>query len=247
MRGRLADVEGLLERAFELPVRRLFRVALQPIELTRAAVRAMEVHRQITARGIQVPNHYRIGLHPQDFRAFASWRETMERELADYLQQYAVQRGWYCPGRPIVELQESAQARAARPWVQCTTVEVAPAVPATLCEPGLPPAPAVVASSPPPTGLPAEAWVQVADAPARPLDRPSVRLGRAPDNDVVVPDAGVSRYHARIDRVGKRFILRDLASSNGTWVNGAPVTEHVLRHGEVFALGKVPVRFWQAR
>jgi hypothetical protein len=247
MRGRLGDVESLLERAFELPVRRLFRVALQPVELTRAAARAMEAHRQVTARGVQVPNHYQIALHPQDFRAFASWRDTMERELADYLQQYAVQRGWYCPGRPVVELRESAEVRPARPEVRCETVEVAAAAPATVWGIGPPAAPAAPQHPPPPAGAPAEAWLQIGQQSPRAVDRPSVRLGRAPDNDIVVADAGVSRYHARIDRIGNRFVLRDLASSNGTWVNGTPIAEHVLGAHEVFALGKVPVRFWQAR
>jgi len=247
IRGRLPDVEGLLERALELPVRRLFRVALQPVELTRAVVRAMEASKQVSARGIQVPNHYRIALHPQDFRAFASWRDTMERELADYLQQYALQRGWFCPGRPLVELIESADVPTARPRVECSTVDAVPAAPATLLQPGSPVSPPSPIRPAPPAGLSASAWLQVADAPPRPLDQPSVRLGRAPDNDVVVPDPGVSRYHARIDQVGNRFVLRDLASSNGTWVNGAPVAEHVLGHGDTFVLGKVPVRFWLAR
>ena len=55
-----------------------------------------------------------------------------------------------------------------------------------------------------------------------------VRLGRAPDNDVVLDGAGVSRYHATLtyDASG-RATLADAGSSNGTFLNGAVVTEPV--------------------
>lgn len=54
-------------------------------------------------------------------------------------------------------------------------------------------------------------------------DQTEVQIGRDPENDVVVDAPMVSRFHASIERVGKRFRLRDLNSSNGTFVNGEQV------------------------
>jgi FOG: FHA domain len=54
--------------------------------------------------------------------------------------------------------------------------------------------------------------------------------------------AGVSRMHALIKREGRRVIVMDLGSSNGTYVNGkrlTPQTERLLNHGDVVALGKL--------
>jgi ABC transport system ATP-binding/permease protein len=60
-----------------------------------------------------------------------------------------------------------------------------------------------------------------------------LRIGRAAENDVVVPDLSVSRFHAELRRAGHGFEIVDLRSHNGTYVNGqrviaAPVTEYDL-------------------
>jgi DNA-binding response OmpR family regulator len=61
----------------------------------------------------------------------------------------------------------------------------------------------------------------------------SVTLGREPDNDVVLPDRQVSRYHARIERQGPHFVLSDLGSKNGTYLNGEQIqTPRNLRDGD---------------
>ncbi len=52
------------------------------------------------------------------------------------------------------------------------------------------------------------------------LERPVTTLGRWADNDVIVDDRWVSRHHARIRREGERYVLEDLDSKNGTFVNG---------------------------
>src|SRR6185295_10008126 len=50
-------------------------------------------------------------------------------------------------------------------------------------------------------------------------------IGRAMDSDVRLIDRGVSRHHARLSRVaGGGFVIEDLASRNGTLVNGEPIT-----------------------
>ena len=46
----------------------------------------------------------------------------------------------------------------------------------------------------------------------------AIRIGRAEGNDFVIPDEHVSSEHARIALVGDRIVLRDLRSTNGTWV-----------------------------
>jgi len=47
---------------------------------------------------------------------------------------------------------------------------------------------------------------------------PVISIGRSPENVVVIQDAGVSRFHAELSREGNRIILKDLGSSNGTYV-----------------------------
>jgi adenylate cyclase len=62
-------------------------------------------------------------------------------------------------------------------------------------------------------------------------------LGRHPSNTLRLVDREVSKEHAIIERVGKEFVLKDLGSSNGTFVNGRRVKELKLRDGDEIALG----------
>jgi predicted component of type VI protein secretion system len=63
-------------------------------------------------------------------------------------------------------------------------------------------------------------------------------IGREPGNDIVVENLLVSGYHARVDQAGKDYILTDLQSKNGTFVNGERVTSTKLKNGDQILIGK---------
>src|SRR5688572_21332448 len=77
--------------------------------------------------------------------------------------------------------------------------------------------------------------------PAHSLElRPGVnRLGRRDDNDFQVDDPTVSSVHCEIRVNGDTVVVRDLGSSNGTFINGQPIREEALSLGETLALGDV--------
>lgn len=60
------------------------------------------------------------------------------------------------------------------------------------------------------------------------LHKAVLTIGRATDNDIVVDNAGVSRHHARLTRRGDDWVLEDLGSRNGTFVNGQRITGPVI-------------------
>lgn len=66
----------------------------------------------------------------------------------------------------------------------------------------------------------------------------SLTIGRREDNDIVVDNLAVSGHHAKVDSVGERYLLVDLESKNGTFVNEEPVSRHWLQHGDVIIIGK---------
>lgn len=66
----------------------------------------------------------------------------------------------------------------------------------------------------------------------------SVTIGRLPDNIVVIDNPTVSSHHARLFRDGDRFVIEDLASTNGTYVNERLVARHTLQDGDVVLVGK---------
>ena len=66
----------------------------------------------------------------------------------------------------------------------------------------------------------------------------AVTIGRLSDNVVVIDNPAVSGHHARVFRDGDRYMLEDLASTNGTFVNEKPTTQHTLEHGDAILVGK---------
>jgi len=79
--------------------------------------------------------------------------------------------------------------------------------------------------------------------PATPRERvfrwtePRCDIGRAAGNQVILDDESVSSYHARIEKRGDEYWLVDLKSTNGTFVNGAPVMEARLQDGDLLQFG----------
>jgi len=75
------------------------------------------------------------------------------------------------------------------------------------------------------------------------LGRTLLSIGRDPSNDVVLPDAMVSRRHAVIELRGSQYYLRDCNSSNGSVINGDRVSEKNLRDGDMVAIGSARLLF----
>jgi len=70
------------------------------------------------------------------------------------------------------------------------------------------------------------------------------RLGRAPESEIFLDDVTVSRKHAAVYSVAQEFVLRDLGSLNGTYVNGDPSVEAVLKSGDEIQIGKFHMIFF---
>jgi adenylate cyclase len=77
---------------------------------------------------------------------------------------------------------------------------------------------------------------------ATPLSGGRVRLGRGSDNDIVLSDVSVSRYHAEILREGDAWSVHDLKSTNGVEVNGVSVEKAPLRPGDLLVVGAFEIR-----
>jgi len=72
-----------------------------------------------------------------------------------------------------------------------------------------------------------------------PLDGDLLTIGREADNNIAINDAEVSRKHTQFVFQGGKFIVTDLGSTNGTFINGQRLTgQHILQPGEIISLGE---------
>jgi len=75
------------------------------------------------------------------------------------------------------------------------------------------------------------------------FDKESVKIGRNEDCDVTIDNLGVSRYHSEIITKEGFYVLRDLKSNNGTFVNGKRVESYNLNDGDEISIGKFTISF----
>ena len=79
------------------------------------------------------------------------------------------------------------------------------------------------------------------------LTKPVTTVGRHPDSDIFLDDITVSRRHAEVQRVPSGFLVRDVGSLNGTYLNRERVEESALRNEDELQVGKFRLVFFAGR
>jgi diguanylate cyclase (GGDEF)-like protein len=75
------------------------------------------------------------------------------------------------------------------------------------------------------------------------LNAASLVIGRSSKCDIQIDQESISRNHSKILNTGKSILVRDLGSTNGTYVNDDPVDEYVLRDGDLIKIGRTIFKF----
>ena len=228
----LARFERLMEQALEGSLRRVFATPLEPVQLAKAAARSMEQAQVIGLRGRQVPNRYELRLAPTDVARFGEYTSTLSQEVARYLRDYARERGLRPVAEVRVELIEDASVRSGSVHARARFADLTPGVEedvAVAVEGTRRLRLADLALAVPETDAKRGTKLLLVDDGGErialdPEEGGLVRLGRAGDNDVVLSSQRVSRYHAQLRWVASSWLVYDLGSTNGTWLDEQRIT-----------------------
>jgi hypothetical protein len=248
----LTAIERFFERLFERPSARLFRTRLQPVQLQRRIERAMEGERLTTSDRTLVPNRYVVHLHPLDLAEFGDMTGPLASELADGALAFARAHHYTVIDRPRVDLLADpsieradirvdarfaeavggpAERRRDAPVGDDGATEAADHTATRVFAVPRPAAPRAVLRVTDPDGRIRDAVVEAG----------GLTIGRAIDNDLVAADGRVSRHHGRIAGRRGTLVYADLGSTNGSRVNGVPVTEVVLGAGDRLEVGDTTI------
>jgi hypothetical protein len=94
-------------------------------------------------------------------------------------------------------------------------------------------------------GFPKNAFLIVDGVKVFPLSQPVINIGRRLDNQLVIDDPRISRNHAQVRAIKGRFVIFDLNSTGGTFVNGQRTSQSVMYPGDVVSLAGVPLIYGQ--
>ena len=76
-----------------------------------------------------------------------------------------------------------------------------------------------------------------------PLEKPVIRIGRQLENDIVLHEEFVSRFHAEIRFEDGKYVLQDNGSTGGTFVNGRKIDRCVLNSGDLISVATIQMMF----
>ena len=209
----------------------------------------MESERLTTSDRTLVPNRFVVHLHPQDLAEFGEMTGTLASELADGALAFARSHRYTVVDRPRGDLVADPAIDRTDIRVDARFAEAVPGrsghgpvalVPDEDSATDIADATSTRVFAIPKPAAP-RAVLRVTDPDGRTRDvvveGGGLTIGRATDNDLVALDSRVSRHHGRI--VGRRgtLVYSDLGSTNGSRVNGVPVSEVVLGVGDRLEVG----------
>ena len=243
-------LEAFASRFIEGWSARLFGAKLQPVQIAKRLIRAMESHQTISLSKTFVPNSYVVSLSPPDYAGFEQYRRSLEQDLAEAVLGAARDRNYTLLAFPSVEIERDEDLPAGDLRVSCALVDTS----GDEITPDAKTLGAVEAGHTmvldrekllreKPRAPKATLTVRDDDRKQVSLGADPLAIGRDPQNDIVLDDRRVSRKHAEIRLRLGRYTLYDLQSTNGTYVNGRRVAEIVLSDGDRVAIGGVELHF----
>jgi hypothetical protein len=224
--GLLERFEDSLDRLVNGAFARAFKAEVQPVEIASAlqrevSDRAAVIDRQRTV----IPNVFHVELSEHDYRRLAVFKDALQTELATLVRDYGAEQRYTLLGPVQVVLGQDDE-------LETGIFRVRSEARAEVSSAGSQQAVSVDARQP---------RLEVSGT-AYPLVRAVSRLGRGSDTDIRIEDPGASRNHCEIV-LGQPVLVRDLNSTNGTFVNGQRISQAEVADGSTIMIGTTHLVF----
>jgi hypothetical protein len=214
--GILDNFEKGLERVVNGAFAKTFKSGLQPLEVTAALRRELDTKAAVVSRDrILVPNDFVVRLAPGDYRRMHDLGPALVDEFTQLVQRHAAAQHYAFAGGISIRLEQDDSLSEG--LVRIDSVNVKGEV----------------------------AWTPVLDIDGKryPITQARTIIGRGSDADITVDDTGTSRKHVEILWDGKRGQVNDLGSTNGSKLNGVPVTKAPLPPDSIIEIGRTRIVF----
>jgi hypothetical protein len=206
-------LEGLVQGAFA----KAFGGWVEPVEVAAALTREAGDRKTIVAAGrVLVPNEYVVELGKADSDRLRDYDEPLRNELAAMVREAAQEHGWSFVGPVEVRFQELEELDTGAFRVR-SSVTAGP--------------------TPAPEETPEGEGPRVEVGGASHVLDGTIVIGRGADADIQLTDTGVSRRHAELSAEADGVSVKDLGSTNGTYVNGRRVTSALAVDGDRITVG----------
>lgn len=214
--GILDGIERGLERAVNSAFAKTFRSGVQPVEISAALKRQLDIGAVIVDRDrVLTPNRFTVRVSPADLAKLRGLGDALERELRSVAAKYAKKQGYQMLGDLDVEIVADDHLSNGVLEIDPESVE----------------------------GQITWAAALVVGGVQHDLVKGTNVIGRGSDVDIRLSDNGASRRHLEIDWDGETATARDLGSTNGSKVNGQRFSVATLTPDTTITVGTTSLKF----
>ncbi|MCL5985414.1 MAG: FHA domain-containing protein [Actinobacteria bacterium] len=244
----LKRIENRLEKLFNEIFSRTEKSSVKPIEMAFGITK--EMHRR-SVEGIKrtySPNIFTIKLNSADYENVSPYKNTLTRELTEYIFQYAAENNLHFIDKPEIIFKIDETVAKGKMSIEAEMLERTTQVESSLLD-GIPEDEIDRADVCERTSkikvkaTPILIETTRSDTPVYPIYQKTT-VGRSQDCDIMIDDIGVSRHHLMVTtEVDGSISIEDLGSTNGTYLNGEMITSSALHNGDEIVIGKTKLLF----
>ncbi len=186
---------------------------------------------------VHAPNNFIIYV---PFEKFADWQAHQDvlNEIADFLFHSGMSRGFSFSQHPNIIIRPLDNDLIQDFLVSANFTEKKPSLPDTSAMTNK-----NVTNKR--HNIPDRAYFIVGGRENYLLDKPVINIGRHSDNDLILDEPHVSRHHAQLRAINKRYVIFDVGSTGGVMINGKMFSQTTLKPGDVIRIGLVNLIYVQ--
>ncbi len=215
----LQRFEDRLEQMVAGAFARVFRSAVQPVEISAALQREVDNNAQVLSRDRRlVPNSFHVELSATDLERLSPYDSTLASELTASLREHAEHQSYVFPGPVRIDFDSAEDLTTGRFRVRSA-------------------AQAKITTHATETQVARARWFLDVNGARNPINAGGLVVGRGTETDLQINDPGISRQHARFRLDGDRLSVEDLGSTNGILIDGNAAQAATLYDGSQVRLG----------
>ena len=183
------------------------------------------------------PDQYILHVNPEDLLNWQTRQEGLD-QIAVLLQEQGALEGFVFPDEPSVTILSDPKTSKNEYTIIAIFSQPKPALPNTTA---MPPSEPIELSN----RIPEGAYLIVRGSKNFPLEKMVINIGRHSENDLVLNDLHISRHHAQLRVINQNYVLFDVGSTGGMFLNGKKTTQATLQSGDVIRIGRTNLIYVQ--
>lgn len=238
MNNNLEQFERRLRLLFEENLIRLIPGMHAPRKLFDDLLAAMHENAiPVSEDKIFAPDEYKIHVPEEDLDNWITHQDILN-EMADFLHQTGLSEGFNFSYPPTIIVLPQERSQSKDFYLESSISSAKPVLPDT----------AAIPNDERPNlqdEIPDRAYLIVGGSENFSLEKSVIDIGRHSENDLILNEPHVSRHHAQLRSINKRYVIFDVGSTGGLFINGKKISQATLQPGDVIRIGMVNLIFVQ--